>query len=220
LIGVVVGKVRVGIFRDEVAVRDVGFVIGVAEFFGAENVACVFELFVELAFDAFGIVFVAEFAGGIVAVFLEEMEVASNAAEIGNGAGEFFGIRCELLLSMGIEEEFAELGGGELETDLGEMGSVGGAEVIGEVILAEACGDDAFLFEPPIVIAAAGFPIGDVADCDADAVFLDGIGDICVGNVVLEHEVDHVAKGFGEARDFAVAGFGFGGAGNWLMVVS
>jgi hypothetical protein len=51
-------------------------------------------------------------------------------------------------------------------------------------------------------------------------VFFDGVGDVGVGNVVLEHEVDHVANGLGEAGDFSVACFGFGGAGNWLMVVS
>ena len=121
-----------------------------------------------------------------------------------------------MLLGLGIEEEFTELGGSELETDFGEMGGVGGAEVIGEVVLSEACGDDAFLFEPPIVVAAASFPIGDVAHCDADAVFLDSIGDICVGNVVLEHEVDHVAKRFGEAGDFAVATEFAGGSGRML----
>jgi hypothetical protein len=36
-------------------------------------------------------------------------------------------------------------------------------------------------------------------------VFLDGIGDIHVRNVILKHEVDHVAKRFGEAGDFAIA---------------
>ena len=205
MIGVVLRDVRVGIFGDEIAVGDVGFVIGVGEFFGAVDVARGFESFVGFAFDAFGIMFVAEFASGIVAVFLEEMEVASDSAEIRDGAGEFFGVGGELLLGLGIEKEFAELGGGELETDFGEMGGVGGAEVIGEVILAEARGDDAFLFEPPIVVAAAGFPVGDVADCDANTMLCEGVGDIYVGNVVLKHEVDHVAKGFGEASDFAVA---------------
>ena len=106
--------------------------------------------------------------------------------------------------------------GSELETDFGEMGGVGGAEVIGEVILAEACGDDAFLFAPPIFVAATGFPVGDVAHCDADAVFLDGIGDVRVGNVVLKHEVDHVAKRLGEAGDFAVAAEFAGGSGRML----
>jgi hypothetical protein len=193
------------VFRDEVAVGDIGFVFGLAEFLGAVNVAGLFESFVGLAFDAFGVVVVAELAGGIVAVFLEEMEVASDAAKIRDGAGEFFGIGGELLLGLGVEKEFAELSGSELETDFGEMGGVGGAKIIGEVVLSESSGDDAFLFESPLVIAAAGFPVGDVALRDADAVFLDGIGDIHVGNVILKHEVDHVAKRFGEAGDFAIA---------------
>jgi len=213
LIGIVLRHKSMRLFRDEVAVREVGFVVGVGEFFGAENVASGFESFVGFAFDAFGIVFVTEFAGGVVAVFLKEMKVAGDAAKIGKCAREFFRIRGELLFGIGIEQELAELCGGELETDFGEMGSVGGTEVIGEVILAKTFGDDAFLFETPIVVAAASFPIGDVAECDADAVFLDGIGDVYVGYVVLEHEVDHVAKRFAEAGDFAVAGFGFGGAG-------
>jgi len=116
-----------GVFRDEIAVGDVGIVYGFAEFFGAVNVACSFKSVVDFAFDAFGIVFVAEFACGIVAIFLQEMEVASDAAEIGDGACEFFGSGGELLLGLRIEEEFAELGGSELETDFREMGGVSGA---------------------------------------------------------------------------------------------
>ena len=103
--------------------------------------------------------------------------------------------------------------GSELETDFGEMGGVGGAEVIGEVILAEACGDDAILFEPPIVVAATGFPVGDVAFGDLDAVFIESADNLGVRDVVPEHAVDHVAFGVREAGDFAVAGArpGFGG---------
>jgi hypothetical protein len=214
LIGIILRRIRVSVFRHEVAVRGVGFVVGVGELFGAEDVASGFESFVGLAFDAFGIVFVTEFAGGVVAIFLEELEVAGDAAEIGNGAGEFFGIGGELLLGLGIEEEFAELGGSELETDFREMGGVGGAEVIGEVILAEAFGDDAFLFETPFVVAAASFPVGDVAFGDADAVFTESFDNVLMGNVVLKHEIDHVAKGLGEAGDFAVAAEFAGGFGN------
>jgi len=44
-------------------------------------------------------------------------------------------------------------------------------------------------------------------------VFFEGFGDHGVLDIVLEHEVDHVAKRFGKAGDFAVACFGFGGAG-------
>ncbi len=196
--------------------RRVGFVIGFAEFFGAVNVAGGFESFVEVAFEALGIVFVAEFASGIVAIFLEEMEVASDAAKIGDGAGKFFGIGSELLFGFRLEEEFAELGGSKLETDFGEMCGVSGADIIGEVILAETFGDDAFLFKAPIVVAAASFPVGDVAFGGADAVFGEGIDNLSVGNVVLEHEVDHVAKGFGEAGDFAVATEFAGGSGRML----
>jgi hypothetical protein len=47
-------------------------------------------------------VFVAEVAGGIVAVFLEEMKVASDATKIGNRAGEFFWIGGELLFGSGL----------------------------------------------------------------------------------------------------------------------
>jgi hypothetical protein len=208
----------VSVFGNKVAVGNVRFVVGFAEFFGAENVPSLFELFFGFAFDAFRIVFVTEFAGGVVAVLLEEMKVTGDAAQVRDGAGEFFRIGGELLFGVGFEKEFAELGSSELEADFGEMGGVGGAEVIGEVILAETFGDDAFLLESPVVVAAASFPVGDVADGDADAVFFDGIGDVRVGNVVLEHEVDHVADWFGKAGDFAVATDFAGGWRNWRLV--
>jgi len=56
------------IFSKEIAVGDVGVFRGFAGFLCAVNVAYVFEGFVGFAFEEFGIVFVAEFFGGLVAV--------------------------------------------------------------------------------------------------------------------------------------------------------
>jgi hypothetical protein len=219
LIGIVLRHIGVGVFGDEVSVGDVGFVDGLAELFGAVNVAGGFEAFVDFAFDSLGVVVVTEVAGGIVAVFLEEVNVTGDAAKIGECAGVFFGIGGELLLGLGVEKEFAKLCGGELEADFREVGGIGRAEIIGEVILAEAFGENAFLFETPFVVAAASFPVGDVALGDANVVFLEGFEDILMGNVILKHEVDHVAKRFGKAGDFAVAGFGLRcSGGDGLMI--
>src|SRR6266436_4226003 len=71
-------------FRQEIAVGDVVIVDSLAKLFGAVNVAGDFEAVFDFAFDAFGIVLRAKFAGGIVAIFLEEMKVASDAAKIGD----------------------------------------------------------------------------------------------------------------------------------------
>ena len=63
---------------------------GLAELFGAVSVAGAFEVFFDFAFDAFGVVFVAEFAGGIVAVFLEAVELAIELTENVDGGRKFF----------------------------------------------------------------------------------------------------------------------------------
>lgn len=61
---------------------DVGFVHSLTKFLGAVNVASNFEAVFDVTFDALGIGFVAEFAGGVIAVFLEEMKVTGEAAKV------------------------------------------------------------------------------------------------------------------------------------------
>jgi len=216
----ILGYVREVAFGNEIAVRDVGLVDGLAEFFGAVNVAGDFEAVFGFAFEAFGIVFRAEFASGVVAVFLETVELTREPAENVNGGREFLGVGSELFADVRLKEELRELGGGELETNFGELGGIGGAEMFNEVVLEEAGFQGAVLLAAPIAIAATGFPVGNIALGNGDAVFVERADNFGMGDVVAEHAVDHVADGMGKASDFAVAGFWPGGAGNWLMVES
>ena len=199
------GISRITAFGEVIAVRDVGFVDGFAEFFGAVNVAHVFEGFIGLAFDAFGIVFGAEFFGGLVAVFLEDVNLASQAAEDADGASEFFGFGSELFTSFRLEEELRKLGGSELKADFGKLAGVVFAEVFEEIVLEEAGFERAILFDAPVAVAAAGFPVGDVAFGDFELEFIKRGNDLGVRDVVAEHPVDHVADGVGKTGDFAIA---------------
>ena len=150
--------------------------------------------------------FFAEFFGGLVAVFLEGVNLTSEPAEDADGAGELFGFGGKLFASFGFEEESGELGGNELKADFGELAGVVGAEVRKEVFLEETGFEGAILFGAPVAIAAASFPVGDVAFGDSEVEFFKCLDDLGVGDVVAEHAVDHVADGIGEASDFAVAG--------------
>ena len=93
-----------------------------------------------------------------------------------------------------------------MQADFGQFAGVVAAERVHEVILMEMQLDGEVLGETPFAIAAVGLPIGDVALSDFDADLLEGLDDMFLGNVVKEHAIDDVANGFGEARDFAVAG--------------
>ena len=108
-----------------------------------------------------------------------------------------------------------------MKADFGKLAGVVFAEVLGKVVLEKAGFERAVLLDAPVAIAAARFPIRDVAFGDGDAVFVESADDFGMGNVVAEHAIDQVALSVREAGDFASAGFGFGGAGScWLMVVS
>jgi hypothetical protein len=156
--------------------------------------------------------FAAEFPRGIVAVFLESVDLIGEPAKRGDGAGELFGVSGELLSGFGFEKEFGKAGGSELEADFGQVAGVMLTEIVGEVILEEADLNGVLLFEAPFLKAAAGFPIGDIARRDFDPDVLEGVGDFLIGEVVVEHSVNHVALEFGEPGDFAVAGDFPGGA--------
>jgi hypothetical protein len=192
-------------FRKEIAVRDVGFVDGFADFFGAVSVADAFEGFFGFVFEAFGVVFGAEFFGGLVAVFLEDVNLAGKPAEDADRTSEFFGFGGELFAGFGFEEELGQFGGNELKADFGELAGVIFAEVFEEIVLEEAGFECAILCDAPVAIAATSFPVGDVAFGDSEVEFAEGVDDLRVRDVVAEHAVDHVADGVGEAGDFAVA---------------
>jgi len=162
-------------------------------------------------------VFVAEFAGGIVAIFLESMELAREPTENVNGGRKFFGVGSELFADVCFEEELGELCGCELKADFGELGGVGGAEMFDEVILEEASFQSAVLLVAPFAIAAARLPIRNVARGGRDTVFGESVGDFGMGNVVAQHAVNHVADGMRKPSDFAVA-TDFAGGGWWMVV--
>ena len=159
MIGIVQRQISTWVFRDEVAVWNVVVVDGLAQFFGAVSVAGAFEVFFDFAFEAFGIVFVAKFTGGIVAIFLEPVELAREPTKNVDGSGEFFGVRSELFADVLLEEKLGELSSNELEADFGELGSVGRAEMFQEIVLEESSFNGPVLFGAPIAIAAAGFPV-------------------------------------------------------------
>jgi hypothetical protein len=151
-------------------------------------------------------VFVAKFFGGLVAVFLEDVNLAGKVAKDADGAREFFGFGGELCAGFGFEEELGEFGGNKLEADFGELGGVVGAEVREEVVVEETGFEGAVLCDAPVTIATAGFPVGEVAFGDFELEFVEGLGDSGMGDVVAEHAVDHVARGERQVGDFAVAG--------------
>ncbi len=105
-----------------------------------------------------------------------------------------------------------ETGRGELQADLGKLAGVILAQALREVVLEEPDFQRTVLGVAPFLIAASGFPIGDVAFGDSDAVFFESAANLGVRDVVAEHAVDHVAFEVREVGDFAVAGarLGFG----------
>ena len=177
-----------------------------AGLFGTVSVAHAFDSFVGVAFEKFGVVCVAEFFGGLVAVFLEDVNLAGEAAKDADGASEFFGFGGELCARFWFEEELGEFGGNELEADFGELAGVVFAKMFEEVVLEEASFEGAILSEAPVAITAASFPVGDVAFGNFEGEFVESVDDLGVGDVVAKHAIDHVTDGVGEPSDFAVAG--------------
>lgn len=190
----------------------VSFVGTPAQFGSAVNLAGNFDVFLVVAFDAGRKVVPAEFGGGVVAVFLEGVDLGGQAAEKGEETGIFIGGSGELVPVFGINEEAGDLGGGELEADLGQLGGVGNAEVLGEIVLEQAGIEGTIVFLAPFFIAATGFPVGNIAPGDLEAMFIQGTDDFVVGDIVAEHAIDHVAFEVGEPGNFAISGFGAGSA--------
>jgi hypothetical protein len=106
------------VFREEVAVGDVG-IPGARADFGAKGITDALDLAFVLTPDSFGVGGAAEFPGGVVAVFLEGMELGGEAAEGGDHVAVFLGVGSELLLGFRPEQEFGDFGGGDLEADFG-----------------------------------------------------------------------------------------------------
>jgi len=64
--------------------------------------------------------------------------------------------------------------------------------------------EDEFLFIAPFQVTAGG-PIRDISLADSEALSGESSDDVFVRNAVPEHVVNHVALGFREAGDAAVA---------------
>jgi hypothetical protein len=188
-----------------VAVGGIIFMNGLAEILGTVDPTGDLDLRFIFSFDAFGIETVTERPGRVVAVFLKGVDLAGEAAKDGDGAGEFFGVGGELFAGLRLEEEFGKVSGGELKTDFGKVAGVVFAEVLNEVILEEPFLQGLVLLMAPLVVTAPGFPVGDVALGDADAVLAEGLDNFVVGNVIAKHAIDHVAFEVGKASDFAIA---------------
>ena len=83
---------RKAVFWDEIAMGDFGVNGSIFWYEGAIGIASAFEDFLRFTFDAFGIVLGTEFFGRVVAVSLEGVDLASEAAEDADGASVFIGI--------------------------------------------------------------------------------------------------------------------------------
>ncbi len=185
---------------------------------GAEVIPHTFGFLFGFAFNAFRIVFVTEFPGRVVAVFLERLNLAGEAAEDGKRFGEFFGSGGELLASFRFDKEFREMRGGELQADFGKLAGVVLAQIFQEIFLEEPGFDGAVLFEAPFFVAATRFPVGNVAARDVNADFAEGVHNFVVRKIVAKHPVDYVALEMSKAGDFAVAGqFALRGLDCWMI---
>jgi len=186
-------------------VREVGLGDGFAQFFGAIDVASGLDLRFVFPPDPFRVEIGAEFLGAVIPVFLQLMNLAGQAAENGDGTGVFFGIAGELLLGLRSEEEFGDVSGGELQANLGKLAGVAFAEKFEEIVLAEVCLESALLFHAPLLVTTASLPVGNIAGSDVNLVFLEGIDDFGMSEIIPQHAIDHVAFEIRQPGNFAVA---------------
>ena len=147
--------------------------------------------------DAGGVMRGAEGAAGIVTLFLEDSDFAVEPAEDVDHLGKGWQVAFDVVGAGGfLEENLRKPGGGGLEADFGQFGSILAAEMIDQVILVQAVLDDQVLFGAPFEVAAGG-PIGDIAFGDAcETGIVEGGDDVLVRDPVLDHAVDHVALDF------------------------
>ena len=181
--------------------------------FGREDFADVFGLFKSFAAEAFGSF--VDLPRAVVAVFLEGFELEGDFAEGSEAPIVFVGVGTQELSGFGREKVLGEMDRCGLEADFGEFTGILLAKGLGEVVHAQAGLEGVFLDETPIVVAAACFPVGDIATGDGVAEFLEGADNLCRRHVIEEHAVDHVAMDFGEASDLAVAGAFFEERARW-----
>ena len=206
--------------REIVSIGHIVVISGGGNFFGRGNLADAFDIFYFLMTMKRESAAAARAADIFITIVLQLFEADRTFIESIDDPGEFVRVGEERGGRLRVHEEGSELGGGDLKADLRQLLGVVFAEVIGEMILEMSEAKLVLLFGTPFLVTAASAPVGHVAFGDCDVALGKGPDDFGIGNVVVEEFVDHVAFEFGQAGDFAVAGFGFGGAGNWLMVVS
>lgn len=161
-------------------------------------------------------------SGGL-AVLLEGEHGFGEAREGVEHAQVFVGVVFELFFAHAgaeVTELLANLSEGHLEAGEGELGGIDIGDRFGEGFQADAEGVAPAVFFEPIGIAALAFPIGDVVEGDVWGVVAEFGFDVKIRDTVIEHLVELVANGFGEAEDFAAAaaigGVRLGGEGDYL----
>jgi hypothetical protein len=180
--------------------------------FGTEGVPDLLEVLFGFEPLAFGIVFPTNSFGTVIAILLHPLDLGIDAGEVGEAAVILLRVGSQKFRRLRAEEEFGKTHGGKLKAEFGEFGGVVAAEKREHVVLVEAKGDGLILGHAPFPIAAAGFPVGDVAPGDFNADLLKRANDSVVRDIIAEHAIYHIAVKLWQPRDLAVAG-SFGGRG-------
>ena len=149
-----------------------------------------------LAFEELGVN--ADGFGGVVAGFLEGLDFAGEAALDFDELGVFLRGGEQFGDEVWPEQNSGEVGSGGLKADFREFAGVMATEELGEVVLEDAEFQGAVLGGAPFLIAAAGFPVGDVTLSDAETRILRGPATIVLwGRLLAEHAIDQFAFGLG-----------------------
>jgi hypothetical protein len=136
-----------------------------------------FQFFFEFTAVSFEVVLERRFPGRIVAVFLETVDLCGKLSQVGGSPTILGGVGGEELVGFGSEKELGKPRGSDLQADLRNFTGVFPAEQGEEVVLANMEGRGMILSETPLLVAAPGFPIGDITLGDADVVFIQGVDD-------------------------------------------
>jgi hypothetical protein len=106
-----------------------------------------------------------------------------------------------------VDEELAEVSGGDLEGGLVDLGTVFLGKEVGGELSSPTIFIDAVLFAEPILVSADE-PVAEVFGEEDEAGGTEVLNDGGVTFAVLHHDVDFVADLFGELSDFAFSAGG------------
>ena len=161
------------------------------------------DLFFKFAAVSFPVVMEAGFPCRSITVLLEVIDLGGELSEMGGPAAILDGVGGKELIGRGREEELGETCGRDLKADFRDFTGVFPAKKADEVVLMKVKSGGVILSKAPFLVAAAGLPVGDVADRDLDVVFVESLDDFLMGNVVAEHAVDHITQRTGQTGDLA-----------------